>query len=320
MLRSRNNTARQGRLAQGDLCGTGDHSIKKNKDQNTNRNEKARGWAIVKRGVRTHQHTFFWRRVSVVHLWRQRSSDQDDNLRTKSDDETYFQNPQSCSWLVVWQNQLGPPNLNQICWHRTSTCRHSDLGSPSKNEWNHLLWLLNRRNFSAISLRLGARIMIGAVSKRGQNTTSDDGSPTAKARPVNLVMRSQYKEETSSSSLGCRVNPDMTMKEKESAKHQETGCSVIQKSEVENSQVSRQEKVPQTARKIEQMDQTQVKSEENPPGTRKLAACSPEFRNMEYTHHRYIDKIFQKLKKKQGMSAINATFSMDAYKTNVLTW
>ena len=51
------------------------------------------------------------------------------------------------------------------------------------------------------------RIVIGAMSKRGQNTTSNDGSPTAKARSVNLVMHSQCKEETSSSSLGSRVNP-----------------------------------------------------------------------------------------------------------------
>ena len=50
------------------------------------------------------------------------------------------------------------------------------------------------------------RIVIGAMSKQGQNTTSNGGSPTAKARLVNLVMRSQYKEETSSSSLGSRVS------------------------------------------------------------------------------------------------------------------
>ena len=35
VLRSTNNTARQGRLAQGDLCGTGEHSIN-NQDQHTN--------------------------------------------------------------------------------------------------------------------------------------------------------------------------------------------------------------------------------------------------------------------------------------------
>ena len=41
---------------------------------------------------------------------------------------------------------------------------------------------------------------------------------------------------------------------------------------------------------------------------------------MEYTNHRYMGQIFQHLEKKFGMSTINATFSMDSYKTNVLTW
>ena len=69
-----------------------------------------------------------------------------------------------------------------------------------------------------------------------------------------------------------------------------------------------------------QKDQNPIKSEENAPSTRKLAACSPEFTNMEYTNHRYMGKIFQNLEEKLGMSAIIATFSMDACKTNVLTW
>ena len=82
--------------------------------------------------------------------------------------------------------------------------------------------------------------------------------------------------------------------------------------------MSRQEKVRQAIRKLGHKDQTQIKREENPPSTRKLAACSPEFRNMEYTNHRYMGKIFGNLDKKLGMSAINALFSMDSYKTNVL--
>ena len=49
--------------------------------------------------------------------------------------------------------------------------------------------------------------MIGAMSKRGQNTTSNDGSPTAKARPVNLVMHSPCNEDFSSPSWGSLVNP-----------------------------------------------------------------------------------------------------------------
>ena len=40
----------------------------------------------------------------VVCVWRQRSSDQDDHKGKEPDNETCFQNPQSCSWLVVWSN------------------------------------------------------------------------------------------------------------------------------------------------------------------------------------------------------------------------
>ena len=94
----------------------------------------------------------------------------------------------------------------------------------------------------------------------------------------------------------------MTMKEKESARHQETGCSVSRKFSRESTREgssSRQETVAEESN-------PNFESEENPQGTRNLAACSPEFRNMEYTHHRNMDKIFHLLEKKLGISAINA--------------
>ena len=114
------------------------------------------------------------------------------------------------------------------------------------------------------------RIVIGAMSKQGQNATSNDGSPIAKARPVNLVMRSQYKEETSSSSLGSRVNPENDDERKRVGQAPGNWMLGDSKSEVENSQVSRQEKVLQAARKLWRKDQTQMKSEENPPSTGNL--------------------------------------------------
>ena len=52
------------------------------------------------------------------------------------------------------------------------------------------------------------RIVVGAMSKRGQDTTSSDSSPVAKARPTNLVMHSQCKEDVSPQSSGSRVNPE----------------------------------------------------------------------------------------------------------------
>ena len=126
------------------------------------------------------------------------------------------------------------------------------------------------------------------MSKRGQETTSSDGSPTAKARPVNLVMHIQCKEETSSSSLGSRVNPGNDVEREGIGQAPGNWDHGNSKSEVENSQVSRQVKVLQATRKLVQKVQTQIKSEENHPGTRKLAACSPEVRNMEYTNHQYM--------------------------------
>ena len=131
-------------------------------------------------------------------------------------------------------------------------------------------------------------IVIVAMSKRGQETTSNEGSPTAKSRPVNLVMHSWCKEETYSSSLGSRinlVNDDERKRIGPARRNWENGNS---KSEVEKSHASRQEKVLQAARKLGQKDQTKIRNEENPPGTRKLAARSPESRNMEYINHRYM--------------------------------
>ena len=146
-------------------------------------------------------------------------------------------------------------------------------GSFLKNESNHLLCSFNIMSFLMYSCshftsflsQAKERIVIGAVTKRGQNATSNDGSPTAQARPVNLVMRSLCKE-TSSQSLGSRVNLEND-DERKRVRHQEIGCSVIQNRKSKNSQVSRQEKVFQTTRKLVQKDQTQMKSEESPPGT-----------------------------------------------------
>ena len=87
---------------------------------------KTEGWPIERSGSRTHQHTFFSRRVSALHFWWQWSCDQNDNPRTKSHNETCVENSQSCSWLVVWQNQLGNQDPHLICWHQKPTCWHSE--------------------------------------------------------------------------------------------------------------------------------------------------------------------------------------------------
>ena len=69
--------------------------------------------------------------------------------------------------------------------------------------------------------------------------------------------------------------------------------------------------VPFASRKLVRADQLQTDSDErklsDSDSTRKLDASSPELRNMEYTNHQYMSKIFQFLEKKLGMSASDAT-------------
>ena len=50
--------------------------------------------------------------------------------------------------------------------------------------------------------------MIGAMPKRGQDTTSSDGSPLAKARPTNVVIHFQCKEDVSPQRSGSLVRPE----------------------------------------------------------------------------------------------------------------
>ena len=82
--------------------------------------------------------------------------------------------------------------------------------------------------------------MIGAMSKRGQNTTSNDGSPTAKARPLiwSCTVRAMRKSLHEVWDLWSIWG--MTMKEKESDKHQETGSSPTKKSRIFSSGSTRE--------------------------------------------------------------------------------
>ena len=92
--------------------------------------------------------------------------------------------------------------------------------------------------------------------------------------------------------------------------------------EIGHLQASRQENSPQVSRQLVLENQNRTESDEkkisDSKGSRELAVSAPELKNMEHTNHRYMDKIFQFMQKKLGMSATNASFSMGAYKTIVL--
>ena len=134
-----------------------------------------------------------------------------------------------------------------------------------------------------------------ALSKRGQKTTSNEGSPTAKAKPC-LVLGEQRSEETTSRSLESLVNPWNADERKEVVQASRQLVLPDSSSKIGYSQASRQENVPQATKKLVLQDQNQTESDErkysNSTSSKQLAASSPELKNMEYTNHQYMSKIF----------------------------
>ena len=83
----------------------------------------------------------------------------------------------------------------------------------------------------------------------------------------------------------------------------------------------RQEMVNLGARKLGRKDLIRVKSEEDSLSTGKLDdAVSPETENMKISNYPYFEKTFQCMQKKLGRTSINAAFSLDSCKNNMLAW
>ena len=176
-------------------------------------------------------------------------------------------------------------------------------GSFSRDEWNDLLRLFNNMSFSMYSCSHFSDFLLddqvrkqSAMSKKGQKTTSNEGSPKAKARPC-MVARDPRSEELSSRSLGSLVNPENTDERKEVETAAGNSVRSASRSEVGYSQVSRQENVPIAAGNSMREDQHQTHSDErkhsSSNSTRRRVASKPELRNMEYTNRQYMSKIFQ---------------------------
>ena len=163
------------------------------------------------------------------------------------------------------------------------------------------------------------RLVIGAMSKPGQDMTSSDGSPVAKARLTNLVMQVQCKVDVSPQRSGSPVNMGNDNNRQRVGLGTGNWRSSDSNFEVESTQVHRQEKVNLARRKLGQKDQTRVESEENSSGTRKLDASLPDLENKRFSDHQYMEKIFQCVQKKLGRTTINATFSVESYTNNVFT-
>ena len=161
------------------------------------------------------------------------------------------------AWLVVRQNQLGTEDPNQICGHQKKLADLLTKGIFTRDEWNHLLRLHLIMSFSMFSCSHVSHFLsdpIGkqsAMSKRGQEATSSEGSPMAKRRPmvpaktrtVNLVLRSPWSaRENPPQDLGYPVDSVNADEGQGSQTGTRKLVRTTQSPQVESYQVRREEK------------------------------------------------------------------------------
>ena len=117
---------------------------------------------------------------------------------------TRFQNPQSCAYWLFDRINLDPKIQIEYIDTKKPTCKHLDNGNFTRDEWNHLLTLLNISHFSSTAC-------IAAMAKRAQQE-SGEGRVTAESRPMmNLTARTPSFV-SSSASLKTWGGPRMDIK------------------------------------------------------------------------------------------------------------
>ena len=323
VLRSTKNTARQGRLAQGDLRGTADHSISKNKNRTPTEKWK-REVDQLSNVVYVHTNNHSSKASLLYIFWRQSGCHQDDYERNESNTETRVQNPLSCAWLVVRQNKLGPKDPHQICGHQKSTCWHANqrefhawrVQPSSFAQHNEFLVVLFQQSqqFSFCSDRKAER----HVKERPRTDfpvrwRNEKPIFPVKARPVNLVLRSPWSaRDNPPQDLGYPVNPvnvDEGQKIIILVQGDLLGPPTAQKSNV----------LKWGDRK---MPNSVSWKQERPGGTFELygynETCTGSDSKNRFSKHEYMTKIFHVFQKKLGITASCSTSSMEALKTYVL--
>ena len=320
VLRSTSNAERLIRPAQGDLCGTGDHSINKNKSRTPTAKRKR---ATVKCGLLTHQHTFFSRRVSVEQFWFE-DNEAVMKMTVKGRSPTMRHVSRTHRVALDWLfDRINLEPKIQIK-HVDTKNQLADMltkESFTRDEWNRLLRLFNIVSFSMFSCSHWCNFLsdpIGkhsAMSERGQEATSSEGSPMAKPKPVNLVLRSLWSAmENPPQDLGYPVNPgnvDEGQGDQTSARRL---VRTTQSPDIECSQVRRQG----NAQNSDSWKQADQEESSNSTGARRLVrAATPrtEFQNMKYTNHQHMTKVFHFLQKNLEITAGYSTCSMEASKT-----
>ena len=182
-------------------------------------------------------------------------------------------------------------------------------GSFTRDEWNHLLRLFNIVNFSMFSCSHFSNFLSdpirkqSAMSMRGQEATSSEGSPMAKPKPINSAMVKSRSmnlvlpqpvecEEEPSARCGQSRQPGECRKEQGGALGIRKLMRNPSRDPIEDSQVKRQE----NTHHADSWKQEDTVESSSSTGTRKPVRevnTQKDFHYMRISNHQYLTKVVQ---------------------------
>ena len=203
---SANNTARRGEPAQGDLCGTGDHSINKNKTKTPTERRK-RDIEQLSNVDYVPSNTHSSEGESQLYIFEHNEAVIKMIIKGRSPTMRHVSRTHRVALDWLFDRINSEPKIQINCVDTKNQL--ADMLTKAhftRDEWNHLVRLFNIMSFSMFSCSHFSNFLSdpiekqSAMSKRGQETSSSEGSPMAEpkptvqatARPVNLVLRSPW--------------------------------------------------------------------------------------------------------------------------------
>ena len=194
----------------------------------------------------------------------------------------------------------------------------------TRDEWNYLLRLWNITNLSMFSCSHFNNFLSNptreqsAMSMRGQEVTSGEGSPMAKskplipakARPINLVVRSESaRSERPSQSGECRWRARRSdwLWEAGADEPKPRSNRILSSDATGNTQHA-------DSWKQGERDDSSKSTRSGKPV--RAVNTKTDFQNMKITN----PKVFQHLQIKLGITTGYSTFAMEAIKANVFLW
>ena len=145
-----------------------------------------RCWSIVACGPRHHKRKFFSRRVSVVHLWSQWNCDQNEKKDEAQQWDTCRELTELLLIVCLTESTWNPKIQIKYVDTKNQLADMLTKGSFTRDEWDHLLRLVNIMNISVFSC---SHFLSNCMSKRAQGSKTEEGPAEAKPRPMSLVSR-----------------------------------------------------------------------------------------------------------------------------------